>query len=219
MESCLRKFGANVGKNSQAVALPIETGLVAIIRSKTENEGREFAQALVEAGVTLIEFTTTTPGAFKLIEEFADKPGLHVGLGTAMNKKHVAKGKDAGAKFVISPHTSKEVIRATKKAGLISIPGVATPTDVANAINFGADMLKFFPASSLTPGYLKSVRDPFPGQTWLATGGITLESVEPWIKAGVSAFGLGGPLTSGGVAEVAKRVTDFQAAIKSAKGN
>jgi 2-dehydro-3-deoxyphosphogluconate aldolase/(4S)-4-hydroxy-2-oxoglutarate aldolase len=208
-----------VGKNSQAVALPIETGLVAIIRSKTENEGREFAQALVEAGVTLIEFTTTTPGAFKLIEEFADKPGLHVGLGTAMNKKHVAKGKDAGAKFVISPHTSKEVIRATKKAGLISIPGVATPTDVANAINFGADMLKFFPASSLTPGYLKSVRDPFPGQTWLATGGITLESVEPWIKAGVSAFGLGGPLTSGGVAEVAKRVTDFQAAIKSAKGN
>lgn len=208
-----------MGKNSQAVALPIETGLVAIIRSKTENEGREFAQALVEAGVTLIEFTTTTPGAFKLIEEFADKPGLHVGLGTAMNKKHVAKGKDAGAKFVISPHTSKEVIRATKKAGLISIPGVATPTDVANAINFGADMLKFFPASSLTPGYLKSVRDPFPGQTWLATGGITLESVEPWIKAGVSAFGLGGPLTSGGVAEVAKRVTDFQAAIKSAKGN
>jgi len=219
MESCQRKFGANVGKNSQAVGLPIETGLVAIIRSKTENEGREFAQALVEAGVTLIEFTTTTPGAFKLIEEFADKPGLHVGLGTAMNKKHVAKGKDAGAKFVISPHTSKEVIRATKKAGLISIPGVATPTDVANAINFGADMLKFFPASSLTPGYLKSVRDPFPGQTWLATGGITLESVEPWIKAGVSAFGLGGPLTSGGVAEVAKRVTDFQAAIKSAKGN
>jgi len=219
MESCLRKFGANVGKNSQAVALPIESGLVAIIRSKTENEGREFAQALVEAGVTLIEFTTTTPGAFKLIEEFADKPGLHVGLGTAMNKKHVAKGKDAGAKFVISPHTSKEVIRATKKAGLISIPGVATPTDVANAINFGADMLKFFPASSLTPGYLKSVRDPFPGQTWLATGGITLESVEPWIKAGVIAFGLGGPLTSGGVAEVAKRVTDFQAAIKSAKGN
>lgn len=208
-----------MGKNSQAVGLPIETGLVAIIRSKTENEGREFAQALVEAGVTLIEFTTTTPGAFKLIEEFADKPGLHVGLGTAMNKKHVAKGKDAGAKFVISPHTSKEVIRATKKAGLISIPGVATPTDVANAINFGADMLKFFPASSLTPGYLKSVRDPFPGQTWLATGGITLESVEPWIKAGVSAFGLGGPLTSGGVAEVAKRVTDFQAAIKSAKGN
>ena len=136
-----------------------------------------------------------------------------------MNKKHVAKGKAAGAQFVISPHTSKEVIRATKKAGLISIPGVATPTDVANAIEYGADMMKFFPASSLTPGYLKSVRDPFPGQTWLATGGVTLESVEPWIKAGVTAFGLGGPLTSGGISEISKRVSDFQAAIKNAKGN
>jgi len=208
-----------MGKNSSKYEIPIETGLVAIIRSKTENEGREFAQALVEAGVTLIEFTTTTPGAFKLIEEFADKPGLYVGLGTAMNKKHVAKGKAAGAKFVISPHTSKEVIRATKKADLISIPGVATPTDVASAIEYGADMLKFFPASSLTPAYLKSVRDPFPAQTWLATGGITLESVEPWIKAGVTAFGLGGPLTSGGISEIAKRVSDFQAAIKNAKGN
>ncbi|MEI7476886.1 MAG: bifunctional 4-hydroxy-2-oxoglutarate aldolase/2-dehydro-3-deoxy-phosphogluconate aldolase [Actinomycetes bacterium] len=208
-----------MGKDSSTVELPIDSGLVAIIRSKTENEGREFAQALVEAGVTLIEFTTTTPGAFKLIEEFASKPGLYVGLGTAMNKKHVAKGKAAGAQFVISPHTSKEVIRATKKAGLISIPGVATPTDVANAIEYGADMMKFFPASSLTPGYLKSVRDPFPGQTWLATGGVTLESVEPWIKAGVTAFGLGGPLTSGGISEIAKRVSDFQAAIKSAKGN
>jgi 2-dehydro-3-deoxyphosphogluconate aldolase/(4S)-4-hydroxy-2-oxoglutarate aldolase len=79
-------------------------------------------------------------------------------------------------------------------------------------------MMKFFPASSLTPGYLKSVRDPFPGQTWLATGGVTLESVEPWIKAGVTAFGLGGPLTSGGISEIAKRVSDFQNAINVAKG-
>jgi 2-dehydro-3-deoxyphosphogluconate aldolase / (4S)-4-hydroxy-2-oxoglutarate aldolase len=208
-----------MGKNSSPLELAIDSGLVAIIRSKTENEGRDYAQALIEAGVTLIEFTTTTPGVFKLIEEFANRPGLYVGLGTAMNKKHVAKGKAAGAQFVISPHTSKEVIRATKKAGLISIPGVATPTDVANAIAYGADMMKFFPASSLTPGYLKSVRDPFPGQTWLATGGVTLESVEPWIKAGVTAFGLGGPLTSGGIAEIAKRVTAFQIAIKSAKEN
>ena len=110
-----------------------DSGLVAIIRTKTANEGREYAQALLEAGVDLIEFTTTTPEVFNLIEEFAAKPGVQVGLGTAMDKKHVANAKKAGAKFVISPHTSKEVIRVTKKAGLISIPGVASPMPCAMA--------------------------------------------------------------------------------------
>jgi 2-dehydro-3-deoxyphosphogluconate aldolase / (4S)-4-hydroxy-2-oxoglutarate aldolase len=193
-----------------------DSGLVAIIRSKTANEGREYAQALIEAGVELIEFTTTIPDVFELIEEFSNKKSVQVGLGTAMNKKHVANGKKAGAKFVISPHTSKEVIHATKKAGLISIPGVATPTEIADALRFGADMLKFFPASSLGPNYLKSVRDPFPGQTWLATGGVALSDIDAWVQAGCSGFGLGGPLTSGGVAEIAKRVAEFKSAINNA---
>jgi 2-dehydro-3-deoxyphosphogluconate aldolase/(4S)-4-hydroxy-2-oxoglutarate aldolase len=101
---------------------------------------------------------------------------------------------------------------------LISIPGVASPTEIADALSYGADMLKFFPASSLGPNYLKSVRDPFPGQMWMATGGISLDVVDVWVKAGVSGFGLGGPLTAGGLSKVAKRVSDFKAAIKLAKG-
>ena len=193
-----------------------DSGLVAIIRSKSANEGREYAQALIEAGVELIEFTTTTPDVFDLIEEFSNKKNVQVGLGTAMSKKHVQNGKKAGAKFVISPHTSKEVIQATKKAELISIPGVATPTEIADAIRFGADLLKFFPASSLGPNYLKSVRDPFPSQTWLATGGVAITDIDTWVKAGCSGFGLGGPLTSGGVGEIAKRVADFKVAINNA---
>ena len=193
-----------------------DSGLVAIIRSKSANEGREYAQALIEAGVELIEFTTTTPDVFDLIEEFSNKKNVQVGLGTAMSKKHVQNGKKAGAKFVISPHTSKEVIQATKKAELISIPGVATPTEIADALRFGADMLKFFPASSLGPNYLKSVRDPCPSQTWLATGGVAITDIDTWVKAGCSGFGLGGPLTSGGVGEIAKRVADFKVAINNA---
>ena len=196
-----------------------DSGLVAIIRTKIANEGREYAQALLEAGVDLIEFTTTTPEVFNLIEEFAAKPGVQVGLGTAMDKKHVANAKKAGAKFVISPHTSKEVIRVTKKAGLISIPGVASPTEIADALRYGADMLKFFPASSLGPNFLKAVRDPFPGQTWMATGGITVDSIDSWVKSGCSGFGLGGPLTNGGVAQVAARVAEFRDAIRNAKAN
>lgn len=195
------------------------SGLIAIIRSKSTNEGREFAQAFVAAGVDLIEFTTTTPGAFDLIEEFSGIKNVQIALGTAMSKQDVENGKKAGAKIVISPHTSKEVIKATKNAGLISIPGVASPTEIADALRFGGDILKFFPASSLGINFLKSVRDPFPGNTWMATGGIALSDIDAWVKAGISGFGLGGPLTSGGVSEIPNRVKDFQKAILESKKN
>jgi 2-dehydro-3-deoxyphosphogluconate aldolase/(4S)-4-hydroxy-2-oxoglutarate aldolase len=193
------------------------SGLIAIIRSKSTNEGREFAQAFVAAGVDLIEFTTTTPGAFDLIEEFSGIKNVQIALGTAMSKQDAENGKKAGAKIVISPHTSKEVIKATKNAGLISVPGVASPTEIADALRFGGDILKFFPASSLGINFLKSVRDPFPGNTWMATGGIALSDIDAWVNAGISGFGLGGPLTSGGVSEIPNRVKDFQKAILESK--
>ena len=195
------------------------SGLIAIIRTKTTQEGRTFAQAFVDAGVDLIEFTTTTPGAFDLIEEFSGLKKVQVALGTAMSKQDVKNGKKAGAKIVISPHTSKEVIKATKNAGLISVPGVASPTEIADALRCGGDVLKFFPASSLGINFLKSVRDPFPGNTWMATGGIALADIDAWVKAGISGFGLGGPLTSGGVSEIPNRVRDFQKAILESKKN
>jgi 2-dehydro-3-deoxyphosphogluconate aldolase/(4S)-4-hydroxy-2-oxoglutarate aldolase len=195
------------------------SGLIAIIRSKSTDEGREYAQAFVDTGVELIEFTTTTPGAFNLIEEFSGIKNVQIALGTAMSKQDVENGKKAGAKIVISPHTSEEVIKATKNAGLISVPGVATPTEIADALAYGADILKFFPASSLGISFLKSVRDPFPGNTWMATGGIALADVDAWVKAGITGFGLGGPLTSGGVSEIAQRVNEFQKAILQSKNS
>jgi 2-dehydro-3-deoxyphosphogluconate aldolase / (4S)-4-hydroxy-2-oxoglutarate aldolase len=198
--------------------LTFESGLVAIIRTKTADEARAAATALIAAGVDVIEFTTTTPAVFDLIEEFASKTGVHVGLGTAMNRAHVLSGKDAGAKFVISPHVSQEVIEVTKQAGLISIPGVASPTDVADALRYGADILKFFPASALGPNYLKAVCEPFPGLNWMATGGISVETIPDWIAAGVTGFGVGGKLTSGGVAEIPNRVAEFKSAIATARG-
>ena len=198
--------------------LTFESGLVAIIRTKTADDARAAATALIAAGVDVIEFTTTTPAVFDLIEEFASKTGVHVGLGTAMNRAHVLSGKDAGAKFVISPHVSQEVIEVTKQAGLISIPGVASPTDVADALRYGADILKFFPASALGPNYLKAVCEPFPGLNWMVTGGISVETIPDWIAAGVTGFGVGGKLTSGGVAEIPNRVAEFKSAIATARG-
>ena len=213
--------GILIMEETMANELSFASGLVAIIRTKTADEARAAASALIAAGVDVIEFTTTTPAVFDLIEEFASNTsntGVHVGLGTAMTRAHVLSGKDAGAKFVISPHVSQEVIEATKQAGLISIPGVASPTEVADALRFGADILKFFPASALGPNYLKAVCEPFPGLNWMATGGISVETIPDWVAAGVSGFGVGGKLTSGGVSEIPNRVAEFKAAIAAARG-
>jgi 2-dehydro-3-deoxyphosphogluconate aldolase/(4S)-4-hydroxy-2-oxoglutarate aldolase len=187
----------------------LKSPIIAIMRSKTKEDARSLAQGLVLAGITVIEFTTTTPGVFELIEEFASMKGLQVGVGTALTKSHVKNAKAAGAKFVISPSTSVDIIKQTKKNEMISIPGVTTPTDVATAISAGADFLKLFPASSLGHAYLRALRDPFPGQHWVVTGGVSAESVTDWKKAGAQYFGLGGPLTNGGLTEIADRVRSF----------
>lgn len=196
----------------------LETGMIAIIRSTSELQGRELSTALVAAGIIGIEFTITTPGVFDLIAEFSANANLAVGVGTAMSKADVKNAKAAGATYVLSPHTSGEVIKATKKAGLISIPGVATPTDVALALSYGADLLKLFPGSSFGASHLKALCDPFPSQRWLITGGVSLTSINEWFAAGATGFGLGGPLTSGGTLEIKKRVIDFRNAIQAARG-
>lgn len=195
----------------------LESGIIAIIRSKSEIEGRELARALVDAGVKSLEVTTTTPGVFTLIKELAADNSLHVGVGTTMTSEHVKQAHDAGAQYAISPHTDARIIKATKEIGMLSIPGVATATDVAIANATGADILKLFPASTYGPKHLKALIDPFPGLKWVATGGITVETVESWFLAGVSGLGLGGPITGGGPSEVAKRLAEFKAVIAKAR--
>ena len=195
----------------------VESSIVAIIRTKTSAEGRSAALALKNAGITCFEFTTTTPDVFDLIEEFAAISGLTVGVGTAMSPAHVVSAKKAGATFVLSPHTEPAVIKKTLALNLLSIPGVATPTDVARALQAGAQVLKLFPASHFGPAYLKAIRDPFPQAQWLATGGVSVENIKDWFAEGALGFGVGGPLLGGGVAEIPARVTAFSAEIKRVK--
>jgi len=195
----------------------VESSIVAIIRTKTSAEGRSAALALKNAGITCFEFTTTIPDVFDLIEEFAAISGLTVGVGTAMSPAHVVSAKKAGATFVLSPHTEPAVIKKTLALNLLSIPGVATPTDVARALQAGAQVLKLFPASHFGPAYLKAIRDPFPQAQWLATGGVSVENIKDWFAAGALGFGVGGPLLGGGVAEIPARVAAFSAEIKRVK--
>ena len=190
--------------------------MMTLVRSKSQSEGQAMADALVEAGVKVIEITLTTPGALKIIEKLLKNKDLLVGAGTVRTVKDVKKVEHVGASFIVSPDTNEDVIKATKKLKLVSMPGVSTPTEVAIAEESGADILKLFPAAILGPAHLKMIREPFPNNRWCPTAGITLESIPKWFEAGADLVGLGGPLTKDGVGGVGKNVLAFRNAINEA---
>jgi 2-dehydro-3-deoxyphosphogluconate aldolase/(4S)-4-hydroxy-2-oxoglutarate aldolase len=190
--------------------------MMTLVRCNTQAQGQEMADALVDAGVKVIEITLTTPGAHKIIEKLLKNKDLLVGAGTVRTVKDVKKVEAIGARFIVSPDTNEDVITATKKLKLVSMPGVSTPTEVGIAVDAGADILKLFPASVLGPAHLKSIREPFPNNRWCPTAGVTLESIPKWFEAGADLVGLGGPLTKDGAAGVRKNVLAFRSAIDQA---
>jgi 2-dehydro-3-deoxyphosphogluconate aldolase/(4S)-4-hydroxy-2-oxoglutarate aldolase len=190
--------------------------MMTLVRCNTQAQGQEMADALVDAGVNVIEITLTTPGALKIIEKLLKNKDLLVGAGTVRTVKDVKKVEAIGARFIVSPDTNEDVITATKKLKLVSMPGVSTPTEVGIAVDAGADILKLFPASVLGPAHLKSIREPFPNNRWCPTAGVTLESIPKWFEAGADLVGLGGPLTKDGAAGVRKNVLAFRSAIDQA---
>ena len=197
----------------------LKAGAVAIVRMPDQELGQKVADRIIAAGLTTIEITLTNPGALAIIENLAKRSDVpvQVGVGTVVDSADVKRAKDAGATFIVSPNTDEEVIGETKRCGLISLPGVATPSEVAAAKKFGADILKLFPASTFGPAHLKALRDPFPGNLWCPTGGISAESVGEWFSAGANIVGVGGPLIKGGMDSIEINVQAFLAAVAKAR--
>ena len=190
--------------------------IMGLVRTNDQVTGQGMADAMVKAGIRAIEITLTTPGALSIVEKLSANKDLTVGVGTVISKKDVKSAAKAGAKFIVSPNTDLDVIKKSKDLDLISMPGLATATEVGVAINAGADILKLFPASTYGPSHLKALRDPYPNRLWCPTGGITLGSVDEWFAAGANLIGLGGPLTKGGLDKVNENVIAFMSAVSSA---
>ena len=190
--------------------------IMGLVRTNDQATGQAMADAMVSAGIRAIEITLTTPGALEIVEKLSENKDLTVGVGTVMTKEDVKSAQKAGAKFIVSPNTDSDVIEKTKSLDMVSMPGVATATEVGKALKAGADILKLFPASTYGPAHLRALRDPYPGQFWCPTGGISLGSVDDWFAAGANLIGLGGPLTRGGLGKVSENVTAFLNAVSSA---
>ncbi|MBE9607003.1 2-dehydro-3-deoxy-6-phosphogalactonate aldolase [Acetobacteraceae bacterium H6797] len=197
--------------------------LVAILRGLTPNESEAVGRALYAAGFRLIEVPLNSPDPFESIQRLRatlPKDAL-VGAGTVLQVKDVAKLAEIGAELVVMPHADTAVIAAAAQAGLLCIPGVATPTEAFAALAAGAVALKIFPAELVGPSVIKAVRAVLPKQTrLLPVGGITPNNMAPFLEAGAAGFGLGSALFKPGmsVAEISGQAQAFTAAWRKLRG-
>jgi 2-dehydro-3-deoxyphosphogluconate aldolase / (4S)-4-hydroxy-2-oxoglutarate aldolase len=187
-----------------------EVGIVPVIRADSETNALRIAEALIGAGLDVIEITMTVPNATRAMEALARQFGSDVvlGAGTITSAAMAAAAIDAGCTFLVTPCVVPDVIAAAKARRVPVICGALTPTEIFSAHRAGADLVKVFPASAVGgPAYIRAVRGPFPHIGLVATGGVGLDTVTAYFDAGVVALGVGGELIS----RAAVAAGDFQA--------
>lgn len=171
--------------------------LIGIIRGVTTDQAVPTARALYQGGIRIIEVPLNSPDPLKSISSIADALGddALAGAGTVLTVDDVENVKQAGGHLVVSPNMNPEVIKATVAAGMVSCPGIFTPTEAFEALRAGATVIKLFPAEGASPKMLKAMRAVLPKDaTLLVVGGITPQSMSEWRDAGANGFGLGGGL-------------------------
>lgn len=169
---------------------------MAILRAGSSERFVEVSRVLVDAGITCLEVTLTSPGALDAISAIrADLPdAIDVGAGTVTTAVEARDAVSVGAGFVVSPTTELDVIEAALEAGIGSYPGAFSATEVLTAWRAGASAVKLFPAAAVGPSYLKQLAGPLPEVPILPTGGVALDQIGTWIRAGAIGVGLGSPL-------------------------
>ncbi|UZK64657.1 2-dehydro-3-deoxy-6-phosphogalactonate aldolase [Sphingomonas sp. M1-B02] len=192
--------------------------LIAILRGVRPDEVEAIGDALVDAGFTLIEVPLNSPDPLDSIARLAKRLAgkAVIGAGTVLRIADVEAVRAAGGTMIISPNANVEVIAASAAAGMVSLPGIATPTEAFAALEAGATALKLFPAEGSSPQILKAMRAVLPKDlSILPVGGIAPDNMGPWIEAGAAGFGLGSALYKVGLSadEVGANARAFVAAL------
>jgi len=203
-----------------------DVGIIPIIRASSTDVVVPVAEALLHAGLPVVEITMTVPKAIDAIGAVANRFAGKVllGAGTVTDAETVRRAVDAGAQFIVTPCLVPEVIEAARRAAVAVLPGALTPSEVFEAFRAGGDMVKVFPVQSVGgAAYLRALRGPFPDIPLVPTGGVTLENVGDMFNAGAAAVGVGTELISkdalarrdyAAIAELAKQ---FVAAVRQAQ--
>ncbi|OGU32179.1 MAG: 2-dehydro-3-deoxyphosphogluconate aldolase [Ignavibacteria bacterium GWA2_35_9] len=170
--------------------------VVAVLRIKEEEKLKKVIEAINKGGISVVEITMTVPNAIQLIEKMSKEldKNILLGVGSVLNKSIAEDAIKAGAKYVVSPVLKKEIIEASHKHDVPVMPGCFTPTEIQTAYEFGADIIKVFPADVVGMAFFKAILAPLPHLKLMPTGGVSLTNAGDWLKAGACAVGIGSAL-------------------------
>lgn len=204
----------------------LEGGVVAVVRMREAGPLVQVAEALAAGGIAAIEFTMTTPGALRVIEEVAARGDGSVvwGAGTVLDPETCRAAILAGARFIVAPTLNPRVVEVCRRYSIIAVPGAFTPTEILTAWECGADIVKVFPATALGPQYFKDVLAPLPQVRLLPTGGVSMENTGDFIRAGAVSVAVGGNLVraddvaAGRFDALRERAAQYVAAVREARG-
>ena len=182
----------------EGLRLVRDSGVIAIIRTRSSEQLLRAADAIREGGVCAIEVTMTTPGALSVIESAVARHDQDVlfGAGTVLDAETARAAILAGARFVVAPTLDIQMIEICRRYSVLAFPGAYTPTEILRAWQAGADMVKVFPAGAGGPKFIKAVKAPLPQVDLVPVGGVSVDNVADFIRAGAAAVGVGSALVN-----------------------
>ena len=203
-----------------------EIGIVPVVRAAAVDEATRAVEAICAGGIPIVEITMTVPDAITVIRQVARQYGKDVllGAGTVTTAHQAEQCIAAGAEFIVSPGLSFPVLAAAQACGKLAIPGALTPTELMNAQQNGAKLIKIFPCGNVGgPKYLKSLRGPFPDASLIPTGGVNVSNAAEFIAAGAFALGVGAELVNaaalreGNLAKIEQAARELVGAVLTAR--
>ncbi|MGD0236396.1 MAG: bifunctional 2-keto-4-hydroxyglutarate aldolase/2-keto-3-deoxy-6-phosphogluconate aldolase [Syntrophorhabdales bacterium] len=204
----------------------VEVGLVAVIRAESAEQAKKITDACIQGGVAAIEMTFTVPGAVDVIRELAGayhSGEIIIGAGTVLDPETARLAILAGAQYVVSPSLNTGTVKLCNRYQVACMPGAGSTREIVEAMEAGADIVKVFPGETLGPNFIKAVRAPLPQALLMPTGGVSIDNVGDWIKAGCVAVGVGGNLTAGAkkgdYASITALAKQFIARIRDARAS
>ncbi len=194
-----------------------DSGMVAVVRGETSEQAMEIVEKCIAGGIQAVELTFTVPFAHRVIEDLARKYGdqIILGAGTVLDSETARIAILSGAEFVVSPHFNAEVVKLCNRYRKAVMQGILTISEAVTAMEAGTDVLKLFPGELFGPAFIKAIKGPLPYARVMPTGGVSVDNVADWIKAGAVAVGAGSSLMKG---DVKANAAAFVKNIREARG-
>ena len=203
-----------------------ECGVVAVVRGNSKEVGVEISKACVKGGVKALEVTYTNKFANDIITELSEiyegQDDVVIGAGTVLDAETARAAMLAGAKYIVSPAFDLETAKICNRYKVPYLPGIMTINEIITAHEAGVDFVKLFPGSAFGQGYVKAIKGPLPYANIMVTGGVNIDNIDSWIKAGVDAVGIGGELNKlgeeGKFEEITAVCEQYMAKLNEARG-